>query len=212
MNLVTPKKVLVGCNVSGAMMHAIWLCGHHPVSCDLKPAEHDHGHIRCDIRDVLNGNWDAMIAFPPCTYLSKAGIHFLWDSTSRMESAADAVQLFRSLLYSDIPQVILENPPGLLGRTFQPPHQIVRPWYFGDPYNKDIGLWFKNSPPIIATLYSTGRKSVNNHTNSRMSTEQRAAVRSSWYYFPHMCVAIARQSFGVVPGSTLDLYGYFNSS
>lgn len=69
---------------------------HEAYSCDILPPSggHEEWHIQADvipllagncsfatmdgIRRRIVGNWDMIIAFPPCTYLSNAGARHLW--------------------------------------------------------------------------------------------------------------------------------------
>ena len=37
-------------------------------SCDLLPSERAGNHYRGDVRDIIDGDWDLMIAHPPCTH------------------------------------------------------------------------------------------------------------------------------------------------
>jgi hypothetical protein len=189
-------RILVACERSGVMQKAITALGHDCLSCDTSPAFHEMPFYHGSVFDVIDDGFDAMIGFPPCQYLTKAQMPQSLASLARYERSVAANEFFQALFFSRIPQVILENPPGMLNSFFRPPDQYLQPWYFGDPYRKEIGLWLKNSPPVIATCYNTIRKPVNNHCNSRMSSAERSTIRSSWVRFPLMAEAIAFQSFG----------------
>jgi hypothetical protein len=191
-------RILVACSISKTVLECCLSLGHDAVACDVQSPVHSLPFIKGDVREILHLGWDAMIGFPPCQYLTKVQQHLVWNDPERAEKQAEAVQFFKDLYYSPIPQVILENPPGFLSYSFRQPNQIVMPCYFGDPYHKKIGLWLKNSPPVISSLFNPVRKSIDNHTNGRMTNSERSNVRSSWAYFPGMAYQICLQSFGKV--------------
>ena len=188
-------KVLVGCEESGTFRDALKKKGIYAKSVDLQPSSSPGLHYTGDIFHVIDQGWTHLIAFPPCTYLCKAQ---LWQCVPGTKRAADrdkAVEFVLSLVSSGIPHISIENPSGYLSKAFRPPSQIVRPWWFGDPYDKEICLWLTNLPPLIATCYNPIRKSVSNHTNSRMTQKQRSRIRSSWKYYPGMVEAMINQWF-----------------
>lgn len=187
--------ILVGCEHSGAVRDALISRGHNAVSVDLKPSpDASPGtHYVGDIFDLLPGSWDALIAFPPCTFLAKAR---LWDkSPARIKGRSDALDFVLRLYYSGVPRVAIENPIGHLSAAFRPPDQIVYPWWFGDPYRKDVCLWLKDLPPLIATCYNPIRKPIANHVNGRMSPAMKSEIKSSWKWFPGMVDAMVSQWF-----------------
>lgn len=69
-------KVLIACEFSGRVRDAFIARGHDAVSCDLLPSDAAGPHIQGDVLDVLKQEWDLVIAHPPCTYLSHAGIRW----------------------------------------------------------------------------------------------------------------------------------------
>lgn len=78
-------KVLVACEFSGTVRDAFLAKGHDAWSCDLLPTEKPGPHYQCDVTEVLQMGWDLMIAHPPCTYLTNAGVRHLHDHvTSRL--------------------------------------------------------------------------------------------------------------------------------
>lgn len=199
-------NILLACYSSSILHDLLVAQGHQVTSCDLKHAKHSGNHIQDNVLNHLNGPWDLMIGFPPCTYLAKAQEWQYQHSNGRRLAQIRAAHFVIDLFNAPIPMIALENPVGALPRYFRQPNQIVRPWWFGDPYKKEICLWLKDVPPLMASIYSTGRKPISNHTNSRMSQEQRGSVRSSWDYYPGLCAGIADQwgrligsSYGPVP-------------
>ena len=65
-------KVLVACEESQAVCKEFRKLGHEAFSCDIIPCSggHPEWHIQQDLMEVMDGDWDMMIAFPPCTYLT----------------------------------------------------------------------------------------------------------------------------------------------
>ncbi len=63
-------RVLVGCEFSGRVRDAFTRRGHDAMSCDLLPSESPGKHFQGDIRELLNKEWDLLIAHPPCTFLA----------------------------------------------------------------------------------------------------------------------------------------------
>lgn len=143
-------RVLVACEFSGIVRDAFIRAGHEAVSCDLVDTWVAGPHITGDVRSVIDDGWDMMIAFPPCTYLSKAGAH-LWNKPERQEHIQDALSFVRLLMSTDIPRIAIENPRGLIERHIRPADQTIEPWWFGHPYTKATNLWLKNLPPLLAT-------------------------------------------------------------
>ena len=72
-------NVLIACEFSGIVRDAFTKIGHNATSCDLlnseTPGKHHHG----DVRDLLDGKWDLMIAHPPCTHLAVSGARWFKD-------------------------------------------------------------------------------------------------------------------------------------
>lgn len=186
-------KVLLACNHTAALYNAIRANGHQVLSCDLKPAQHSGNHYVGDVFDIINNGFDIMIAFPPCTYLCKAQEFRVQKDTERRKKQVSAACFVDQLFNANISQIAIENPVGYLSRAWLQPSQIVRPWFFGDPYGKEICLWLKNTPPLISTLYNPVRKSISNHVNGRMCQARKSEIRSSWKYYPGLCKAIADQ-------------------
>lgn len=150
-------RVLVACEFSGIVRDAFIAAGHDAVSCDLLPTERPGPHYQGDVRDVLADGWDLMIAFPPCTYLSRAGARW-WKVPGRHELALDAAAFVQVLWNAPIPRVAIENPIGMLNRLWRYPDDTIDPYLFGDPYTKRTCLWLRNLPPLLSTLVETERR------------------------------------------------------
>lgn len=79
-------KVLVACEESQAVTKAFRAKGHEAYSCDLLDCSggHPEWHIKDDAVKVLRGNcWDLVIAHPPCTRLTNAGVRWLTSKRPR---------------------------------------------------------------------------------------------------------------------------------
>jgi hypothetical protein len=140
---IQSASFLVGCEFSGVVRNALIARGIDATSCDLLPSELKGPHIQGDILDHLNDGWDAMIAFPPCTYLAVSGARWFKD---RAEQQKQALDFFRQLLYADIPKIAIENPIGIASTQVRKPDQIIQPWQHGHPTTKATCLWLKGFP------------------------------------------------------------------
>jgi len=146
------KKVLVGCEYSGTVRDAFSLKGWDAWSCDLLPTEseltkQEGKHYQCDIFDVLYQDWDLLIAFPPCTYLSFVFTKNRY-SLERLQKKIEAYQFFLDLWSAPIEHICLENPIGFAHTGLLPYSQIIESYYFGDHYKKKTCLWLKNLPKL----------------------------------------------------------------
>lgn len=143
-------KVLIACEFSGRVRDAFLRRGHDAISCDLLPSEKEGPHYQGDVRDILEDDWDLMIAHPPCTYLARSGAQHWneWNRETQREAALDFIEV---LLFAPIRRVALENPPGAIGSNIQKASQYIHPYQFGHPYKKKTGLWLRNLPFLKPT-------------------------------------------------------------
>lgn len=147
-------RVLVACEFSGIVREAFRTRGHDAWSCDLLPTRIPGKHMVEDVRVLLPWGWDLLIAFPPCTHLSRAGARW-WPAKiadGRQQEALDFVQL---LANANVPQIAIENPVGKLSSAWRPPDQTIQPWMFGDPWVKTTCLWLKALPRLLPTQQVT---------------------------------------------------------
>lgn len=145
-------NVLVACEYSGTVRDAFIRAGHEAISCDLLPSESDLGeHYQGDVFDYLSlteVKFDMMIAHPPCTYLAKAGLHFLNSQTGRKKLLDDSFSFVKALFDFPISRIAIENPVGWLNTHWKKPDQIIHPYFFGTPVIKETCLWLKGLPPL----------------------------------------------------------------
>lgn len=140
-------RVLVACEFTATVRDAFRARGHDAWSCDLEPTEGDPAyHIQGDILDMLTPGWDMLIAFPPCTYLTKSNA-WRWDAIA--SERASALDFVRTLMNAPMLQVAIENPSGAIGTAIRKADQYVQPWHFGQPYQKMTGLWLKGLPTLV---------------------------------------------------------------
>jgi len=151
------------------------LAGHDTWSCDLIPSIRPGKHIQGDVLDHINDGWDMMIAFPPCTHLTRAGSRYWSDPEWRAGQILDGT--FALALYSaPIAKIAIENPPGRLPEFIGPFSQTIQPWHFGDPYTKLTCLWLQDLPPLMDSYHHQGRTSWTEANNPR--SKQRPLRRS----------------------------------
>ena len=148
-------RVLVACEFSGIVRDAFINKGHDAVSCDLLPTEKPGPHIQGDVFDVIRGGqWDMMIAHPPCTHLAVSGARWFKDKQTEQ---AEAIEFFMKLINADIPMIAVENPVGIMSTRYRKPDQIIQPWQFGHGETKATCLWLKNLPKLTPTNIVDGR-------------------------------------------------------
>lgn len=149
-------RVLVACEYSGIVRDAFLERGHDAVSCDLLPTESPGPHYEGDIREILyTGEWDLMIAHPPCTHLAVSGAR--WFKDKRAEQL-DALSFVRELLNAPIRHIALENPVSVISSKIRKPDQTIQPWQFGHGEVKRTCLWLKNLPLLEPTNIVDGRE------------------------------------------------------
>ena len=147
-------KVLVACEYSGAVRDAFIAAGHDAMSCDLLPTDSPGPHYQGDVFDIISDGWDLMVAHPPCTYLTNAGVSWLYRKEGRWEQMREGAEFFRKLLEAPIPKIAVENPimhkyaKEIIGSGQS---QVVQPWMFGHTEQKGTGLWLKNLPLLQPT-------------------------------------------------------------
>lgn len=165
-------KVLIACEFSGTVRDAFIARGHDAISCDLLPTESLGPHIQGDVRDVDLSEFDLMIAHPPCTYLTNAGVRHLHEhatrkngvrakvyGAARMEAMREGAEFFNYLLNAPVPRIAVENPiphkyaREIIGRY----DQLIQPWMFGHGETKATCLWLRGVPPLMATQVVEGR-------------------------------------------------------
>jgi hypothetical protein len=159
-------RVLVACEFSGVVREAFRARGHDAWSCDLLPTEKPSPyHIQGDCLSILADRWDLLIAHPPCTYLTLAGVRHLHSIPSqngvlpkvhgeeRWQAMREACAFFTALLNAPIPCRAIENPipHGYATKIIGPYSQKVQPWMFGHGETKATCFWLRNLPLLERT-------------------------------------------------------------
>jgi hypothetical protein len=168
--MTNSKRVLIACEFSGVVRNAFRERGHDAWSCDILPAEDNSPyHLQADVNFVLNyplrvlggmpawmtnGEWDLMIAHPPCTHLAVSGARWFHEKQTEQAAALDFV---RMLMDARIIRIALENPISIISSRIRKPEQIIQPWMFGHGETKATCLWLKNLPLLTPTNVVAGR-------------------------------------------------------
>jgi hypothetical protein len=141
-------RVLVACECSGIIRDAFKDYGHFAMLCDLKETSSPGEHYMGDVFNIIDQDWDLMIACPPCTYLSNAKPI---KKAARLVDlrSLEAINFFLNLYGANIPMICVENPSGIMNSFFRKPDMVLNPFNFGEPERKRSCFWLKNLPPLI---------------------------------------------------------------
>ena len=226
-------KVLVACEESQEVCKAFRALGHEAYSCDILECSggHPEWHIQADILPLLNGNctfttmdgvehmidgkWDMVIAFPPCTHLAVSGA--AWFEKKRADGRQrEGIEFFCQFLNADCDRIAIENPVGIISgdyvRKYFPdiaeqyglpvkPTQKIHPWQFGDSFEKTTCLWLRGLQPLTPTnivdkgefiTHKSGKVKPKWFADAfKLPPEERSKVRSKT--FPGIAKAMAEQ-------------------
>ena len=222
-------RVLVACEESQTVCKAFRELGHEAYSCDIQEPSggHPEWHILGDALEAIEGGqvttmdgqvhdvgqWDLLIAHPPCTYLSNAGATRLYKLVNgeryvkldRLNVGFDAKEFFLKFLSAPIEKIAVENPvpSGVYRMTKY--RQIIQPYEFGHPYSKRTCLWLKGLPPLeptdivepVCSWVSGGSKRADGTPRSNIGAPFRDSKRRS-KTFPGIARAMAEQWGGDV--------------
>jgi len=151
-------RVLVACEESQTVCKAFRSFGIEAYSCDLvncsggKPQWHIKNNA---IVEAYSGNYDLMIAHPPCTYLSRAGARWLFAggrlNYERYEKGLEGKSFFEAMLNAPIKHICVENPLPLKIFNLPKETQVIQPYEYGHEYSKRTHLWLKNLPKLKPT-------------------------------------------------------------
>jgi len=151
-------KVLIACEFSGIVRDAFKAKGHYAQSCDLLPTEQSGHHYQGNVLDILDEEWDLLIAHPPCTYLAVSGMHWTIRGSRDPRLTEDALDFVRALMDANIPKIAIENPISVISTRVRKPDQIIQPWMFGHGETKATCLWLKGLPLLTPTNVVSGRQ------------------------------------------------------
>ena len=218
-------NVLVACEESQRVCIAFRERGHNAFSCDIEPCSggHPEWHIMQDVIPLLNGlcsfktmdgiehsidgKWDLIIAFPPCTYLTVTGNRWFnidrygEKAIKRHKDRKDAIDFFMAFANADCEKIAIENPVGIMSSEWRKPNQIINPWQFGDAFEKKTCLWLKGLPELTPTniveipprkKFDSGKTMPSWYAEAwHLPKEERAKLRSKT--FPGIAKAMASQ-------------------
>ena len=231
-------KILVACEESQAVTIELRKLGHEAYSCDIIECSggHPEWHIQQDVLTILEpeplvfnpekwgigfftddgewhyieGKWDMIIAFPPCTYLTVTGNRWFnidrygEKAVQRHKDREEAVKFFMAFANADCQRIAIENPVGIMSSTWRKPNQIINPYEFGDPFEKKTCLWLKGLSELKPTnivevpprkRFDSGKTMPSWYAEAwQLPKEERAKLRSKT--FPGIAKAMAEQWAG----------------
>lgn len=165
-------QILVACEESQRVCKAFRDRGHEAYSCDLEFCSGGlpSYHVWNDVLPLLNGDcsfrtcdgvshtvkrWDMIIAFPPCTFLSKAGGVNLYKNgefdKERFNRGQQTAEFFYKIWTANCDKVVIENPVPLKCFGLPKPTQCIQPYYFGEPVSKKTYLWLRGVSLLCPT-------------------------------------------------------------
>lgn len=205
-------NVLIACEESQVVTMAGRKLGHNVFSCDIIECSggHPEWHIQGDMLPLLNGfctfvtmdgvshtidgRWDMIIAFPPCTKTSNAGARHLWKggklNIPRYYEGLCGKALFEAIRHADCDKIVIENPTPSRIFNYPPPTQVIQPFQFGHPFSKKTLLWLQGVEPLQATniveptrTWCPSVSYLSKHDSNRrgMFTTERAKNRSKTF-------------------------------
>lgn len=229
-------NILIACEESQRVCTEFRKLGFNAYSCDILPCSggHPEWHFKQDVLQVIKnkggtletgkeyfieGEWDLMVAHPPCTFLAVSGAKWFYhpddkdlpidqrrphpNFPNRAKEREEAAKFFMKLAKANIKHIAIENPVGIMNTRFRKPNQIVQPWQFGDSASKKTCLWLKNLPLLVPTdivdpgeyiEFGSGRRLAKWYSDGLTKTktpEERRIWRSKT--FPGFAKAIAEQ-------------------
>ena len=146
----------------------------------------------CDSeKHYIDGKWDMIIAFPPCTHLAVSGArHF--EKKRADGRQREGIEFFCKFLTADCDKVAIENPVGIISGDYirehfpdlaekydlpKKPSQIIQPYEYGHNATKKTCLWLKGLPELKPTNIVDRGKFVTTGQDSKQYTEWLAWCR-----------------------------------
>lgn len=176
------------------------------VTCNVPGGGYSEWHIKGDVLEVLNGGsfitesgelmfvgeWDLVIAHPPCTRLCNSGVCWL-EKRNLWKELFQAARFFNEFVKwhkKTGKPLVIENPiphgyaQDLIGKYTQ----VIQPWMFGHGETKATCLWLYGLPELKPTDIVDGREQ---RLHRLPPSKDRAKLRSKTY--PGIAEAIAKQ-------------------
>ena len=103
-------------------------------------------------KNIVDDNWDLIIAHPPCTHLSVSGASRWAEKVADGRQPA-AIKFVEAIWAADCPKICIENPVGALSSRSKlgKATQYVQPYEFGHAEQKKTGFWLKGLPKLKGT-------------------------------------------------------------
>ena len=150
-------KVLVLFETSGAVSIPFREAGFDVTTIDILPHNvNNKHHIQYDIRDIDNlhlnySEYSFLMAFPPWTYFSKAGLHYLNTQPGRKDLQLRDLDMIKKLWKLPIKKKCFENPAGsALNKLWQKHSCRIDYCEYAD-FKKLTDLWLEGLPPLLPT-------------------------------------------------------------
>jgi hypothetical protein len=242
-------KVLVACEESQAVTIELRKLGHEAFSCDIIECSggHPEWHIQQDVLTILEpepvpfsddsgigfftddgewhyieGKWDMILAFPPCTYLTIAGNRYVnverygQKALERIENQKAGAEFFMRFVNADCDKIAIENPVGKMNTWYRKPDQIINPFNFGHPVSKKTCLWLKGLPLLKHTeeveperIHSKGKSGgysgpswyVTDDNGKILSWKDPRTAKARSKTYPGIAKAMAEQWAGEADGN-----------
>ena len=216
-------KVLVACEESQEVCKAFRAKGHEAYSADIQEPSggHPEWHILGDVLPIIDGDckfttmdgtehevvgeWDLLIAHPPCTYLSNAGARWLYKggklNQERYSKGLDGKDFFEKFYNAKCKRIAIENP--IPSKIFElPPYtQVIQPYEHGHHYSKKTCLWLKGLPLLKPTqiienhipFVSSGSYSKEHDPKYKGTSRKGGAAKSRAKTFSGIAKALSEQ-------------------
>ena len=152
-------RVLVACEESQTVTKEFRNLGYEAYNCDIIPCSggHPEWHYQQDVTELLQLEWDLIIAHPPCTYLTISNNRAMVNGCKTYTAEEgkilrqDAIDFFMQFANAKCERIAIENPIGIMSTQYKKPSQIIHPWQFGHEASKATCLWLKGLPLLKPT-------------------------------------------------------------
>ncbi len=177
-------KVKILCEQWGVIRDAFIAAGHDAVSVDIEPTRVPGPHIQDDALNHLDDGDDLIIANPECKYVCFSGEQWRTPGhrnyiKGHFRKRIKGMGFLMKIMNAKCDLICVENSHSVfLNRYFRPSDQIVQPWFFGDPEQKQTHLWLKGLPPLMATGYPDH---INHSTHMMAPGPERSILRAKTF-------------------------------
>lgn len=206
-------KILIACEESQEVCKVFRELGFEAYSCDIQECSGNNPewHIVGDaVKEAYSGKYDAMIAHPPCTYISRAGARWMYPtagnlSQERFDKAMKAKDLFIMFKDAPIKHIAIENPTPLKVVGLPKQDQAIQPYEYGHPYSKKTLLWLKNLPLLKPTeIVSDYKPYLPSNTGGKK--------RGQKYQFKNISQKESSKTFSGIAQAMAEQWGNFIKS